>query len=84
MRSVCNVFRPVPKSVLVIWPNVRLLIFVSGFANSGWLNTLKASARNSTFRRSAIAVVLASAKSRFVRPARGKSLAASRIRRSEW
>ena len=53
--------------VATIWPNCGEAIFVIGSANSAWLNTLKASTRISTFKRSVIAVTFERVISRFVR-----------------
>src|ERR1700733_7596186 len=57
------------SAVVRIWPNVPLLILVSGLLNSAWLKMLKNSARNSSFKCSPCSgVVLESAKSKLVRP----------------
>src|ERR1700732_4188545 len=53
--------------VVVIWPNVPLVRFVSGLANSGWLKRLKKSARICRLNRSVIAVVFDKLMSKFTR-----------------
>src|SRR2546427_10624038 len=57
------------SAVPVICPKRLLVIVVLGLLNSAWLRTLKASARNSSLTLSLkMGVVLASARSKFVRP----------------
>src|ERR1700686_4821638 len=57
------------SAVVRIWPNVPLVIFVSGLENSAWLKILKNSNRSSNFNLSRNnAVVFDTAKSTFVRP----------------
>src|ERR1700744_2896999 len=53
--------------VATIWPNCGEAIFVIGSANSAWLNTLKASTRISSFKRSVIDVTFERVMSRLIR-----------------
>src|SRR5579863_1435228 len=57
------------SAVVKIWPNVGLVMFVSGLLNSGWLKRLKNSKRSSSLTFSCHnAVVFDTAKSTLVRP----------------